>query len=81
MAGILSAYRAVLDGRLDPGTLWQRLREVPGFVDETKNDFHLSSGSNCVDHGNNDAEYLPATDLDGNQRIIGPQVDMGVYER
>lgn len=57
------------------------IREAPGFVDPANNDFHLGSGSKCVDHGNNEAEFLPAADLDGNHRTIGSQVDMGVYER
>lgn len=57
------------------------IRVTPGFVDQANHNFHLQSGTVCIDNGNNDAEYLPATDLDGNNRIIGSQVDMGVYER
>ena len=43
--------------------------------------FQLQGGSICIDQGTNNAEYLPATDLDGNDRVIGSKVDMGVYER
>jgi hypothetical protein len=57
------------------------IRVIPGFVNATDNNFHLQGGSGCIDFGNNDAQYLPATDLDGNNRIIGTRVDMGVYER
>lgn len=53
----------------------------PMFVAADSNDFHLPLGSPCIDTGDNAA--VPAgvtTDLDGNPRIRGPAVDMGVYE-
>lgn len=53
----------------------------PVFVDAAGGDFHLSPSSPCLDAGDNGA--VPSwltTDLDGNPRIQGAAVDMGVYE-
>ena len=63
-----------LDGQLDTGSDLQNLD--PLFV--SPGDFHLSSNSPCVDAGNNDG--VPDFDLDGNPRIAGGIVDIGVYE-
>ena len=57
----------------------------PGYFDSNDTwidgDYHLLAGSPCIDAGNKSA--VPpsvTTDLDGNTRIRGPAVDMGVYE-
>ncbi len=50
----------------------------PLFVAPT--DFHLREDSLCIDAGNADIGGLPATDYDGNPRLIGSSVDMGAYE-
>jgi len=42
-------------------------------------DFHLSTGSTCVDAGIADA-LLPATDIDGTPRPSGAAIDRGAYE-
>ena len=58
----------------------------PLFVSAAGGDFHLATGSPCVDAGTNGAPLLPPLDLDGYTRIIasvsnGPAtVDLGVYE-
>jgi len=44
------------------------------------NDYRLTAISELVDAGDNDTSDLPATDLDGNPRIIGGLVDLGAYE-
>ncbi len=43
-------------------------------------DYHLQSGSPCIDAGDSSAPDLLATDKDGNPRIVGTAVDMGAYE-
>ncbi len=56
----------------------------PNFASAT--DHHLTTGSPCIDVGNNSATYLPTKDLDGEDRMIDGDrngsaiVDMGVYE-
>jgi len=58
----------------------------PIFVNASGGDFHLLSTSPCIDAGNNAAPVLPATDIDGDNRIIDGDgdgsavVDMGVDE-
>ena len=61
-----------------PGT--GNINTDPLFVDLANGDLHLSSGSPCINAGDDAA--VPkgtTTDLDGNPRFIGT-VDMGAYE-
>ena len=52
----------------------------PLFVSEVGRDFHLKASSPCIDAGDNSAPDLPATDIDGDARIINGIVDMGADE-
>lgn len=58
----------------------------PMFACSPSEDFRLTGYSSCIDAGSNGAPFLPATDYDGNPRIVagvtnGPtNVDMGAYE-
>ena len=42
--------------------------------------YHLTPLSPCIDKGYNSAPALPATDIDGNNRVIGAAVDIGAVE-
>jgi hypothetical protein len=53
----------------------------PCFVDSANGDYHLSANSPCIDTGN--PFYWPSvgeTDIDGEPRVMGGRVDMGVDE-
>jgi predicted outer membrane repeat protein len=52
----------------------------PLFANLPGNDLHLTAGSPAVDAGDSGAPGLPTTDIDGNPRIVGADVDMGAYE-
>ena len=54
----------------------------PDFVDPASGDFHLSrhSPSPCIDTGDPSAPSLPATDFEGDPRIVFSGPDMGVDE-
>jgi len=51
----------------------------PRFMALGAGNFRLATNSPCINAGNN-AYTSGATDLDGNPRIIGGMVDIGVYE-
>jgi hypothetical protein len=53
----------------------------PLFADLWGDDYHLASGSPCIDAGVNYYwSVWPQRDADGNCRLVGERVDMGCYE-
>jgi hypothetical protein len=71
-----SAWAGICDATTNPGNL----SSDPLFMSPANNDFHLQGASPAVNVGNNTAPSLPNTDFDGNPRIAGTAVDLGVYE-
>ncbi|MHC1763363.1 MAG: choice-of-anchor Q domain-containing protein [Verrucomicrobiia bacterium] len=55
------------------------ITNAPQFVDLATGNLRLQSNSPCINTGNN-AYVTTTTDLDGNPRIVGATVDIGVYE-
>ena len=70
-----SAWAGICDATTNPGNL----SSDPLFMSPDNNDFHLQAASPAINAGNNGASNLPATDFDGNPRIVGT-IDLGVYE-
>ncbi|MFC1827938.1 CFI-box-CTERM domain-containing protein [Thermodesulfobacteriota bacterium] len=52
----------------------------PDFEDPVNDDYHLLVSSQAIDAGENLAPDLPATDIEGEDRIQDDTVDMGAYE-
>jgi hypothetical protein len=52
----------------------------PVFEDPASDDYHLQDTSPAIDAGENLAPDLPATDIEGADRIQDDTVDMGAYE-
>jgi len=50
----------------------------PLFV--STSDYHLTSGSPCINAGDNNARAMLPDDIEGTNRILGSAVDMGPYE-
>ncbi len=54
----------------------------PRFVDAGSGDYHVEADSPCINAGTNFYWHAwPQRDLDGNCRLVGPNIDMGCYER
>ena len=60
------------------GTGNNNINSDPLFVDAANGDFHLQSGSECIDNGT--SAGAPATDINGVSRPQGSGFDMGAYE-
>lgn len=65
--------------------LWQGEGEAnidtsPRFANPAKGNYHLGSGSACIDNGLIEEWMATGVDLDGQRRIRGDNVDIGCYE-
>lgn len=73
-------YNCTLNYCCSPGAAGPGcITNPPAFVDAPHGDAHLQSTSPCINAGKN-TYATTASDLDGNPRIKGGTVDMGVYE-
>ncbi|UCG51827.1 MAG: T9SS type A sorting domain-containing protein [Candidatus Latescibacterota bacterium] len=80
---------SLIEGSGGSGPDWDGLMGVdagnnidadPFFVDQAGGNLRLFFGSPAMEAGDNNAPDLPATDMDGKNRIIGTHVDVGAYE-
>jgi len=62
------------------GNQGSNISKDPLFVDAAQGNFQLSAGSLAINAGDLNAPGLPATDHDGNPRVLGGGVDMGALE-
>ena len=56
------------------------IRQDPMLMDPAAGDFHLQAGSPCINAGDNTAPSLPASDFEGDARVINTTVDIGVVK-
>jgi hypothetical protein len=69
------------DGRADQTGVDDNISQDPLFVDVLTDDYHLQTGSPCVNTG--DPGIVPApgeTDFDGKLRMYAARIDIGAYE-
>ena len=62
---------------------FSKLSSDPLFVDQNNGDYHLQTGSPCINTGTDDSTTypnLPNNDIDGNKRPRAIHFDMGAYE-
>ncbi|MFK7743374.1 MAG: hypothetical protein AB8H80_23865 [Planctomycetota bacterium] len=52
----------------------------PAFRDAANGDYRLTASSPCMDAGDSTVPDLPATDFEGDPRLVAGDVDMGVDE-
>ncbi len=78
---VAPAYVSYSDiGEPGYGGLNNNISADPGFVNRPGDDYHILPSGPGVDAGDSDYPGVPATDIDGEQRIVGAAVDMGADE-
>jgi hypothetical protein len=70
----------LIEGSTTNVTIQDNLNTDPDFDDPDFDDYHLSTNSLLIDKGDNNAPFLPATDVEGKERIQDTTVDIGAYE-
>jgi hypothetical protein len=73
-----TGFSATVTIRVDESNL----NKDPKFADSKNGNYRLKQNSPCIEAGINNAPGLPATDKDGNPRIVpdSGSADMGAYE-
>ena len=74
--GCIATYSCIKDG--DSGT--GNISSYPYFEDYSGNDFHLTWNSPCINKGNPNGSYSSEFDIDGDNRVVDEQVDIGADE-
>ena len=67
-------------GIADPTGSSGNISAVPGFISPEGGNYHLQTGSPCIDKGDGSAVGSGWTDIDGRLRVYGPSVDIGADE-
>lgn len=52
----------------------------PCFVNDANDNYHIGSGSPCIDRGDPNGDYDRQTDIDGEPRVTALRIDMGADE-
>lgn len=64
----------------DPTGTSGNIKADPLFANKANGDYHLQSGSPCVNAGDDSVVSPGDVDINGNPRKLGSHVDMGAYE-
>jgi len=78
---IIEAFYNCIQGGTDLSNGEGNIGSDPLFLELDLKDYHLQTGSPCIDAG--DPDYEPEADerdLDGHPRINSGRIDMGAYE-
>jgi PKD repeat protein len=82
-SGTINALNNDFDPAKVFGTFTTNVNNInidPQFVDAVNGDYHLTGGSACINAGNSTAPSLPASDYEGNERVLGGTPDIGADE-
>jgi hypothetical protein len=63
-----------------PASVSGNISVDPAFLSREAQNYRLSPGSPVIGAGQTSLSEVPATDLDGNPRVVGGKIDPGAYE-